>query len=176
MTGSFDRTTALRRLADERFDILVIGGGITGAGVALDAAARGLRTALVEGRDFASGTSSKSSKLVHGGLRYLQQKEYALVYEGLAARQHLLENAPHLVKPLPFLIPLFGKDGAVNKTVAKAYSTALWRYDATGGVRIGKRHKRLSLDETQRHFPSLRTDRLVAGFLYWDARTDDARL
>src|SRR5437868_10934924 len=172
----FSRNAALSRLADERFDVLVIGGGITGAGVALDAAARGLSTALVEARDFASGTSSKSSKLVHGGLRYLQQKDYRLVYEALAERQRLLDNAPHLVHPLPFLIPLFGKDGAVNKTVAKAYSTALWLYDATGGVRIGKRHKRLSLDETQRHFPSLRTDRLVAGFLYWDARTDDARL
>ena len=181
MTGSsartpFDRDTALARLADEPFDLLVVGGGITGVGVALDAAARGLRTGLVEARDFAAGTSSRSSKLVHGGLRYLQQKEYRLVYEALAERQRLLENAPHLVTPLPFLIPLFGRDGVVNKTVAKAYSTALWLYDATGGIRIGKRHKRLSLEETSRHFPSLRTDRLVAGFLYWDARTDDARL
>ncbi|MDQ1397734.1 MAG: glycerol-3-phosphate dehydrogenase [Acidimicrobiaceae bacterium] len=172
----FDRDQALGRMAEQHFDVLIVGGGITGAGVALDAAARGLRTALVEARDFASGTSSKSSKLVHGGLRYLQQKEYRLVYEALAERQHLLDNAPYLVHPLPFLIPLFGKDGAVNKTVAKAYSTALWLYDVTGGVRIGKRHRRLTLDETRAHFPSLRTDRLVAGFLYWDARTDDARL
>src|SRR2546423_4662589 len=172
----FDRTTALARLASDEYDVLVVGGGITGAGVALDAAARGLRTALVERHDFASGTSSKSSKLVHGGLRYLQQKEYGLVYEGLAERQRLLENAPHLVAPLPFLIPLFGRDGAVNKTVAKAYSTALWLYDATGGWRIGKRHKRLAMEETLDHFPTLRTDQLVAGFLYWDARTDDARL
>src|SRR3954465_8064908 len=172
----FDRDTALARLADEPFDLLVIGGGITGVGVALDAAARGLRTGLVEARDFASGTSSRSSKLVHGGLRYLQQKEYRLVYEALAERQRLLDNAPHLVKPLPFLIPLFGRDGVVNKGLAQASSSALWMYDATGGIRIGKRHQRLSIDETQRHFPSLRTDRLVAGFLYWDARTDDARL
>src|SRR3954462_15944865 len=174
--SAFDRDVALSRMSDEQFDVVVIGGGITGAGVGLDAAARGLRTALLEGCDFASGTSSKSSKLVHGGLRYLQQKEYALVYEGLAERQLLLENAPHLVEPLPFLIPLFGRDGAVNKTVAKAYSTALWLYDATGGWRIGKRHTRLALDETLAPFPSLRTDRLVAGFLYWDARADDARL
>src|SRR5436189_3110225 len=132
----FDRDTALARLADEQFDVLVIGGGITGVGVALDAAARGLRTGLVEARDFASGTSSRSSKLVHGGLRYLQQKEYRLVYEALAERQRLLDNAPHLVSPLPFLIPLFGREGVVNKTVAKAYRTALWLYDATGGVRI----------------------------------------
>src|SRR4051794_34166517 len=159
----FDRDAGLTRLADEPFDVLVVGGGITGVGVALDAAARGLRTALVEGKDFASGTSSRSSKLVHGGLRYLQQKEYRLVYEALAERQHLLENAPHLVQPLPFLIPLFGKDGAVNKTVAKAYSTALWLYDVTGGIRIGKRHRRLPLDEVLSHFPTLRRDRLVAG-------------
>jgi glycerol-3-phosphate dehydrogenase len=172
----FDRATALTRLGSEEFDVLVIGGGITGAGVALDAASRGLRTALVERNDFASGTSSKSSKLVHGGLRYLQQKEYRLVYENLAERQRLLDNAPHLVRPLPFLIPLFGKDGMVNKTVAKAYSTALWLYDVTGGLRIGKRHRRISLDEAATHMPTLNRDLLVAGFLYWDAQADDARL
>jgi glycerol-3-phosphate dehydrogenase len=115
---AFDRTQALSRLASEHFDVLVIGGGITGAGVALDAASRGLRTALVEKDDFASGTSSKSSKLVHGGLRYLQQREFRLVYENLAERQRLLDNAPHLVEPLPFLIPLFGKDGVINRSVA----------------------------------------------------------
>ena len=112
---------ALARLAAEQFDVLVIGGGITGAGVALDAASRGLRTALVEKDDFASGTSSKSSKLVHGGLRYLQQHEFRLVYETLAERQRLLDNAPHLVSPLPFLIPLFGRDGVVNRSVARVY-------------------------------------------------------
>ena len=109
----FRRADALRRLADEEFDVLVVGGGITGAGVALDAASRGLRTALVEKGDFASGTSSKSSKMVHGGIRYLQQREFRLVYENLAERQRLLDNAPHLVSPLPFLIPLFGRDGVV---------------------------------------------------------------
>jgi glycerol-3-phosphate dehydrogenase len=173
---AFDRASAQARLADEAFDVLVVGGGITGAGVALDAAARGLRTALVERDDFASGTSSKSSKLVHGGLRYLQQKEYFLVYENLAERQRLLNNAPHLVKVLPFLIPLFGRGGVVNKTVAKAYNTALWLYDVTGGLRIGKRHKRLSLDEAIAHMPTLNRDLLVAGFLYYDAQADDARL
>ena len=176
MTGAFDRGAALARLADEQFDVLVVGGGITGAGVALDAAARGLRTALVDRADFASGTSSKSSKLVHGGLRYLQQKEFALVYENLAERQRLLDNAPHLVSILPFLIPLFGKDGAVNRTVAKAYATALWLYDITGGWRIGRRHKRISLDDAVKHVPTLRRDRLAAAFLYYDARADDARL
>ena len=174
--GGFDRDTAMARLAREHFDVLVIGGGITGAGVALDAASRGLRTALVEKDDFASGTSSKSSKLVHGGLRYLQQREFRLVYENLAERQRLLDNAPHLVSPLPFLIPLFGKDGVVNRSVATTYLSALWLYDLTGGVRIGQRHQRVSRAQALEHLPTLRTDRLVAGFLYWDARTDDARL
>jgi glycerol-3-phosphate dehydrogenase len=172
----FDRSAALARMAEEEFDILVIGGGITGAGVALDAAGRGLRTALVDRADFAAGTSSKSSKLVHGGLRYLQQREFKLVYENLAERQRLLDNAPHLVRVLPFLIPLFGKDGAVNKTLAKAYATALWLYDLTGGVRIGRRHKRLSADQAMAHVPTLRRDLLAAAFLYFDAQADDARL
>lgn len=174
--GTFDRAEALRRLQAEHFDVLVIGGGITGAGVALDAAARGLRTALVERRDFASGTSSQSSKFVHGGLRYLQQRDFRLVYEALHERQRLLDNAPHLVTPLPFLIPLFGRHGVVHKSVARAYATALWLYDVTGGWRIGKRHRRIDRAETLAHLPTLRTDRLVAGFVYYDARADDARL
>ena len=105
--GSFDRAAALARLGSDHYDVLVVGGGITGAGVALDAAARGFRTALVERDDFASGTSSKSSKLIHGGLRYLQQGDIRLVYEALHERQRLRRNAPHLVKPLPVLIPAF---------------------------------------------------------------------
>jgi len=172
----FRRDDALRRLADEDFDVLVIGGGITGAGVALDAASRGLRTALVEKGDFASGTSSKSSKMVHGGIRYLQQREFRLVYENLTERQRLLNNAPHLVAPLPFLIPLFGRDGVVSKTVARSYSSALWMYDLTGGLRIGERHREVHKDEALAHLPTLNTDHLVAGFLYFDARADDARL
>jgi len=172
----FARDVALERLAAEAYDVLVIGGGITGAGVALDAASRGLRTALVEKDDFASGTSSKSSKLIHGGLRYLQQNEYRLVYENLAERQRLLENAPHLVTPLPFLIPLFGKSGVVNKGVARVYRTALWLYDLTGGVRIGRRHEKVTREQALAHMPTLRADHLAAGFLYWDARSDDARL
>ncbi|HEV3266430.1 MAG TPA: glycerol-3-phosphate dehydrogenase/oxidase [Acidimicrobiales bacterium] len=175
-TSPFRRDRALARLASEDFDVLVIGGGITGAGVALDAASRGLKTGLVEKDDFASGTSSKSSKLVHGGLRYLQQKEFRLVYENLAERQRLLDNAPHLVSPLPFLIPLFGRSGVVNRSVARVYRTALWLYDLTGGVRIGRRHEKVTKEQALAHLPTLRTDHLVAGFLYWDARTDDARL
>jgi glycerol-3-phosphate dehydrogenase len=174
--GAFDRAEALQTLAEEEFDVLVVGGGITGAGVALDAASRGLRTALVERHDFASGTSSKSSKMVHGGLRYLQQRDFRLVYEALHERQILLQNAPHLVSPLPFLIPLFGRDGVVNKAVSRTYSTALWLYDLTGGWRIGKRHKRINRAAALSHLPTLRADRLVAAFIYYDARADDARL
>lgn len=175
-THPFDRQEALGRLAQGRFDLLVIGGGVTGAGVALDASARGLSTALVERDDFASGTSSRSSKLVHGGIRYLQQREFGLVYESLAERQRLLRNAPHLVTPLEFLIPLFGRGGVVDSTVARAYSSALWIYDLTGGLRIGKRHRRIGAQEALALMPTLRTDRLVAGFIYYDAQTDDARL
>ncbi|MBA2608896.1 MAG: glycerol-3-phosphate dehydrogenase/oxidase [Actinobacteria bacterium] len=176
MTVAFDRAANLERLGRDRFDVLVIGGGITGAGVALDAVTRGLSVALVDKGDFASGTSSKSSKLVHGGLRYLQQREFRLVYENLHERQRLLKNAPHLVSPLPFLIPIFGKDGAMSAVLAKAYSSALRLYDLTGGVRIGHRYSRLSKEEAAKHLPTLRPDRLAAAFLYWDARADDARL
>jgi glycerol-3-phosphate dehydrogenase len=174
--SGFDRTESLARLGAEQFDLLVVGGGITGAGVALDAAARGLRTALVERDDLASGTSSRSSKMVHGGLRYLQQRDFRLVYEALHERQRLLDNAPHLVSPLPFLIPLFGRGGVVDKGVARAYSSALWMYDLTGGLRIGRRHRRIGRDEAMAHLGTLRTEQLVAGFVYYDARADDARL
>jgi glycerol-3-phosphate dehydrogenase len=175
--GAFDRPEALHRLARTRFDVVVIGGGITGAGCALDAASRGLRTALVERDDFASGTSSKSSKMVHGGLRYLQQGEVRLVYEALHERSRLMANAPHLVKVLPFLLPIFkGRDGLVPPKLARALGSAMWTYDLTGGARIGKLHKRLSVDETLAQMPTLRRDRLASSYLYYDARADDARL
>jgi glycerol-3-phosphate dehydrogenase len=173
---SFDRAENLARLGSESFDLLIIGAGITGAGVALDAATRGLSVAMVDKGDFASGTSSKSSKLVHGGLRYLQQREFRLVYENLHERQRLLNNAPHLVSPLPFLIPILGKDGAGNAALSKIYSGVLRTYDLTGGIRIGHRYKKLTKDEAFAHLPTLRPDRLASAFLYWDARADDARL
>lgn len=174
--GAFDRADALRRLADTHFDVVVVGGGITGVGCALDAASRGLRTALVERDDFASGTSSKSSKLVHGGLRYLQQGDVRLVYEALAERQRLRVNAPHLVKVLPFLIPVLSKDGVMSRKLARAMGSAMWMYDLTGGVRIGKLHKRISAEEALAHFPTLPADKLLPSYLYYDARADDARL
>ena len=174
--GAFDRAGSLQRLADERFDVLVVGGGITGAGVALDAASRGLRTALVERDDFASGTSSKSSKLVHGGLRYLQQREFRLVYEALYERQRALENAPHLVRVLPFLVPVLARGGVIDHRIARVLGSALWMYDLTGGVRIGKRHRRITVDAALAHMPILDRDQLAGGYVYYDAHADDARL
>ena len=172
---SFDRARMLARLGGEEFDVLVIGGGVTGAGVALDAAARGLRTALVERDDFASGTSSKSSKLVHGGLRYLQD-DPRLVYEALRERERLRRNAPHLVGVMPFMIPVLTKDGVVSRKVARALGSAMWLYDLTGGWRIGKLHKRLRKKAALAHFPTMPADRVAAGYLYYDAAADDARL
>ena len=172
----FDRADNIERLATGEFDVLVVGGGITGAGVALDAAGRGLRVALVDKGDLASGTSSKSSKLAHGGLRYLQQGDIRLVYEALHERQRLLRNAPHLVRPLPFLIPVMAKGGVVNRKVGWALGKAMWLYDLTGGARIGKLHRRLGRDDTLAHLPTMPADRLAYGYLYHDAQVDDARL
>ena len=170
------RQELLGRLAAEHFDVLVVGGGVTGLGVALDAASRGLRCALVEKDDFSSGTSSKSSKLVHGGLRYLQQGEIGLVYEALHERQRLLRNAPHLVQILPFMIPVLTKDGVISRKIAKALGSALWMYDLTGGWRIGKFHRRLSAHDAHRHMPTMPRDRLSSAYLYFDATADDSRL
>jgi glycerol-3-phosphate dehydrogenase len=173
---AFHRATMLRRLEHEHFDVLVIGAGITGAGVALDAATRGLKVALVERDDFASGTSSKSSKMVHGGLRYLQQGEVKLVYQALRERQRLFKNASHLVSVLPFMIPILTKDGVVSKKVARALGSAMWMYDATGGWRIGKLHRRLKKDKAFAHLPTMHRERLASAYLYYDAAVDDARL
>jgi len=174
--SSFTRRDAVRALGSTRYDIVVIGAGMTGAGVALDAASRGLRVALIDAGDIGSGTSSKSSKMVHGGLRYLQQKEFRLVHENLRERQRLLENAPFLVRPLPFLIPLFGSNGVASRALVKGYATALRFYDWAGGWRIGHRYRKIDRDEAMTYLPTLRADRLVAGFLYYDARGDDARV
>jgi len=171
-----NRSDIVQRLRDTEFDLVVIGGGITGVGVALDAASRGLTTALIEKDDFASGTSSKSSKLVHGGLRYLQNGEIRLVYEALRERQRLLRNAPHLVHVLPFLIPILTRDGVISARIAKALGSAMWMYDLTGGWRIGRRHRRLNAAAALAHFPTADPERLSGGFLYFDAAADDARL
>ena len=164
------------RLRGESFDVLVVGGGITGLGVALDAASRGLTTALVERDDFASGTSSKSSKLVHGGLRYLQQGDVRLVYEALRERQRLYRNAPHLVSVIPFMLPILTKDGLVSRKIARALGSALWMYDVTGGIRIGRVHRRLRRKRALEHMPTMPPGRLASAYVYYDAQADDARL
>ena len=167
-----ERGATLSRLAAERFDVLVIGGGVTGAGTALDAASRGLRVALVEARDLASGTSSRSSKLVHGGLRYLEQLDFKLVYEALRERDLLVSKlAPHLVKPVSFLYPLH------KKLVERPYVGAgLVLYDAMEGTRRPVQHHRhLSARGARKRAPALSPSRLAGGVLYYDAQVDDAR-
>ena len=142
---AFDRAAALRRLADEPFDVLVVGGGITGAGCALDAASRGLRTALVERDDFASGTSSKSLEArARRASATSSSARSALVYENLGSASSRSRTRPHLVRVLPFLIPIFTRDGLIDRRIARALGAAMWMYDLTGGLRIGKRHKRIS--------------------------------
>lgn len=172
----FDRSAMSEALATETFDLLVVGGGVTGLGVAVDAATRGLRVALVERDDLASGTSSKSSKLIHGGLRYLQQGDVRLVYEALHERRRLHRNAPHLVSVLPFMIPILTKDGVVSRKIARALGSALWMYDLTGGWRIGRLHRRARRATALSYMPTMNAERLAAAYVYYDAEADDARL
>lgn len=171
-----DRERTTRQLADEQFDVLVVGGGITGVYAALDAVSRGLRTALVERDDFASGTSSKSSKMVHGGLRYIEQGNVNLVRHSLLERHRFRKNAPHLVHRLPFLFPILEKEGVFDPRLAKGFEGLLWTYDLVGGWRIGKLHQRLSVPEVLAHAPTLRAESLKGGLMYFDGRADDARL
>ena len=173
---SFGRDAMIAQLDGGSFDVLVVGGGITGVGTALDAVTRGWTVALVERDDFASGTSSKSSKLVHGGLRYLQQGDVRLVYEALHERKRLRRNAPHLVKVLPFMIPILTKDSVVSRKIARALGSAMWMYDLTGGWRIGRIHRRLRAKAAIAHFPTMDARRLSSAYLYYDAEADDARL
>jgi glycerol-3-phosphate dehydrogenase len=165
------RAAAWERLAGAEFDILVIGGGVVGAGAALDAATRGLSVALVEARDFASGTSSRSSKLFHGGLRYLEQFEFGLVREALRERELMTTRlAPHLVKPVPFLYPL------THRAWERPYvATGLALYDTIGGRSSVPGQKHLSRRAALRMFPSLKPDSLVGAVRYYDAQADDAR-
>ena len=170
------RSEQLTRLGDEHFDLLVVGGGITGSYVALDASLRGYRVALIEKDDFASGTSSKSSKMVHGGLRYIEQGNLGLVRHSLLERQRLRRNARHLVHRLPFLFPVMEREGVFDKKLAKAFNSLLWTYDLAGGWREGILHQKLSKAEVLSHCPTFREDYLMGGFMYFDARVDDARL
>ncbi|HWH00090.1 MAG TPA: glycerol-3-phosphate dehydrogenase/oxidase [Pilimelia sp.] len=179
------RAADLRRLRTEEFDVVVVGGGATGAGAALDAASRGLRVALLEARDLAAGTSSRSSKLIHGGLRYLEQLELHLVHEALTERGLLATRlAPHLVRPVPILVPLPAGTGPAG-LAARAwrrlyYGAGVAAYDAFAGlVDAGRgmpRHRHLSRAGARRLFPSLRADRISGAIRYYDGQVDDARL
>jgi glycerol-3-phosphate dehydrogenase len=167
-----DRDSVIHALAAGPLDVLVIGGGITGAGAALDAASRGLRVGLVEARDLAAGTSSRSSKLIHGGLRYLEQGDFKLVKEALRERDLLVSRlAPHLVRPVPFLYPLY------RKVVERPYVGAgLVLYDAMEGVkRPVPHHRHLTTRGALRRAPALRPERLAGAMMYYDAQVDDAR-
>ncbi len=159
-------------LTDEHFDLLVLGGGITGAGVALDAALRGLRVALIDKRDFASGTSSVSSKLVHGGLRYLEHGSFHLVYEALHERRLLLQNAPHLVQPLRFVIPFYSQ----SRVPRWKWRLGLKLYDWLAGKSNIAPSEALSARSLLDELPDLRREGLQGGAAYWDAQMDDARL
>jgi glycerol-3-phosphate dehydrogenase len=166
------RPATVAQLAQETFDLLVIGGGITGVGIALDAASRGLKTALIEMQDFAWGTSSRSTKLIHGGLRYLKQLEVGLVMETGREREVLHRNAPHLVVPEKMLLPLV-KDGTYGPL---ATSFGLWVYDVLAGVKDAEQRVMLTKEQALAQEPLLRDDILEGGGLYIEYRTDDARL
>jgi glycerol-3-phosphate dehydrogenase len=158
-------------MRDEEFDIVVIGGGVTGVGIALDAATRGMSVALVEQRDLASGTSSRSSKLIHGGLRYLEKLDFKLVREALIERQQLLGAlAPHLVKPVPFLMPL--TKGAFERAYI---GSGVLLYDTIGGAGAVPRHRHYRKSRARQVVPSLREDVLTGAIRYFDAQVDDAR-
>lgn len=179
------RAHNLTLLDDDHYDVLVIGGGVTGAGVALDAVARGYKVALVEKTDFASGTSSKSTKLVHGGIRYLSNFDFALVREALTERGILLRIAPYLVHPVPFVLPMYKGD---RHPVGLPFTTprgiglgfvmnvGLWFYDLLAGRLNVKRHRHLSRERVLKLAPTLVTQGLKEGFVYYDAQTHDARL
>jgi glycerol-3-phosphate dehydrogenase len=168
--GPAERVRALERLRSDTFDVLVIGGGITGAGIALDAAARGLSVALVEAQDIAAGTSSRSSKLIHGGLRYLEMLDFGLVREALRERRLLLTRlAPHLVRPVPFLFPLR------RRVWERPYMAAgLALYDSMGGARHLPRARHLSKRAALERAPALRPDALIGAVTFHDAQEDDA--
>jgi glycerol-3-phosphate dehydrogenase len=167
-----DRKEHIEKLSNSEFDLLVIGGGITGAGIALDAAQRGLKVALLEKKDYAWGTSSRSTKLIHGGLRYLKQLEFKLVHEVGTERAIVHRNARHIVIPEKMLLPIV-EGGSLSKNMS---AWALWVYDWLAAVDRAERKKMLNAADTLIAEPLLRKDALKAGGLYFEYRTDDARL
>ncbi|MBI3996726.1 MAG: glycerol-3-phosphate dehydrogenase/oxidase [Candidatus Omnitrophica bacterium] len=166
------RRTLTAQLSAQRFDVLVVGGGIVGAGIARDASMRGLKVALVEQDDFAGGTSSKTSKLIHGGLRYLEHGHLRLVYESLHERQTLRSIAPAYVHPISLLLPVYAGDARASWTI----NVGLWLYDLLAGRRNIRSHRMLSVRRTLALEPRLRVDGLRAAGLYADCQMDDARL
>lgn len=179
------RTDYLDHMSNESFDVLVIGGGITGIGVALDAAARGYSVALVEKGDFGSSTSSKSTKLVHGGIRYLPQFDFGLVHEALAERGALLRNAPYLVQPIGFVLPLYedakrplGVPFVPPRRIGLGLmlDAGLWVYDLMAAGGGFPRHHRISVEQALALAPTLRGQGLKEAFIYYDGQTNDTRL
>jgi glycerol-3-phosphate dehydrogenase len=166
-----NRQSRLAAMAGQSFDLLIIGGGITGAGIALDAASRGLRTALVEMQDFAAGTSSRSTKLVHGGLRYLKQFEVGVVAEVGKERAIVYENGPHVTTPEWMLLPFY-KNGTFGPLMT---SIGLRVYDFLAGVKKQERRKMFSVKETMAKEPLLKRQGLLGSGYYVEDRTDDAR-
>lgn len=165
------RRRALAALRDPSpWDLIIVGGGATGLGAAVDAAARGYRTLLLEGRDFAAGTSSRSTKLIHGGVRYLRQGDLALVRGALLERARLLANAPHVVRCQPFVIPTLGFTDRLT------YAAGLKLYDLLAGHHNIAPSRLLDRDEARAALPGIRPDRLNGGILYWDGQFDDARM
>ncbi|TAL28902.1 MAG: glycerol-3-phosphate dehydrogenase/oxidase [Alphaproteobacteria bacterium] len=167
-----DRAAALAKAERDGIDVLVIGGGITGAGVLRDAAVRGMNVLLVERGDFASGTSSSSSKLVHGGLRYIAQKQFGVVRESCQERDLLLKNNPNLIRPLPMMLP--AHEG--SKAPLWQLRAAMWIYSALANFRASTRFKILKPKEALKHCPDLKADKLKGAALYHDGQADDARL
>src|SRR5262245_10912414 len=172
MSGMMNRHEMLKQATERRdpWDIVVIGGGATGAGIAVDAAARGYSVLLLERGDFGSGTSSRSTKLVHGGVRYLRQGRVGLVFDSLRERGRLRTNAPHLVHDLGFVLPCYSRWEGVQ------YLAGLTAYDLLAGRAGLARSKLLSPAGAVRRLPTVRTERLRGGLAYRDGRFDDARL
>ena len=156
----------------EEFDLCIIGGGINGAGVARDAASRGMKVCLLELADFAEGTSSRSSKLIHGGIRYLENFDFHLVFEALSERKILFDIAPHLVHPLRFALPLY-KNGRVGMF---KMGLGMWLYDILSKFQAPKMHEKLNIKETIQRFPTMQSKDLLGSFVYSDAYMDDDRL
>ncbi|HZH68721.1 MAG TPA: FAD-dependent oxidoreductase, partial [Chitinophagales bacterium] len=158
-------------IAQQDFDLVVIGGGITGAGIALAASRQAWKVLIIDKGDFSSGTSSKSAKMVHGGLRYLENLEFKLVGEALHEREHLLKEYPHLVHPQPFFMPIYNSRIELMKL-----RLGLTSYDLLTGTSSLPKFRQVSKKEIKQLYPEIKTDKIVGGFIYYDAKTNDSRL